>query len=95
MRRLTIQETKASKFYFRNIYRSRVLLLQYSLWLIILQLLIIAGLYFSKSEPEYFATNSASAIKPLKPMLQPNMSSDALLAPDLPEEISIKQVTVD
>ncbi len=95
MRRLELDAIKARKLNTTNTYRLRVKLLQYSLYLIIAEIVILNLMYFTRAEPLYFATNSASAIKQLTSMNEPNMSSEALLSPDFPEETTVKALTVE
>ena len=95
MRKLTLSELKNSKFYYVGSYRQKVKLLQYSLYLIMIEIVILTFMYLTRPEPLYFATNSASAIKPLDFLMEANYSSQALLPPDFPEELGIKQLTVE
>ena len=95
MRRLTIDDLKRRKNYSTNTYRLRLTILYYSLCLIGIEILILGYLYFSMPEPLYFATNSASAIKPLVALREANEGDEALLAPDIPEEMGSKRLTVD
>ena len=92
MRRLTIDDVKGRKNYNRNVFRGQVKLLQLSLVCIVAQSVIVCYLYFSQPEPLYFSTNSASAIRPLVMLMEPNMSEEALLAPDIPEEMGLKEL---
>lgn len=94
MSRLEIEEIKETKTYYRNIYRLSVALNYYSIILTIILSSAIALMYFITPEPDYYATNSASAIMPLQVLFEPNYSPNALLDPDLPEEMGIKDVTV-
>lgn len=95
MRKLTIDEIKGRKLQTVSTYRLRLKLLQYSLYLIIAEVVILVLMYLSRPEPLYFATNSESAIKPLQFLEEPNYSEEALLKPDLPEEMAIKELTVE
>ncbi|NQY41762.1 MAG: hypothetical protein HRT87_00200 [Legionellales bacterium] len=95
MRKLEIDDVKKRKFHDASGYRLRVRLLQYSIYLMIGQSIILVLIYLTQPEPLYFATNSASAIKPIIAMSEPNMSSEAILAPDLPEETTTKSLTVE
>jgi intracellular multiplication protein IcmM len=94
VRKLEISDIKNRKFYSTNTYRLRVKLLQYSIYITIAEIIILALMYLTRPEPLYFATNSASAIKPLVAMSEPNMSSEALLPPDIPEETGAKELLV-
>lgn len=95
MRKLTLSEVKNSKLYHVGGYRKKVKLLQYSLYLIMVEIVILVFMYLTRPEPLYFATNSASAIKPLDFLMEANYSSEALLPPDFPEELGIKALTVE
>ncbi len=93
MRRLTLDDLKHKKNYSQITYRLRIKLLYYSLCLIGVEILVLAYFYFTMPEPLYFATNSASAIRPLVALREANESEEALLKPDLPEEMGSKELT--
>ena len=92
--RLTINEIKRSKHFYRDGFRRTVLALAVSYAIMVV--LIVAILYtkLTLKAPDYYATNSAGFITPLKAMDHPNTSSKALLKPDPPEEANKKQVNV-
>lgn len=94
MRNLTVEDKITSKNFYRNYFRRVVTLTFFSL--LLMNGLIVSVFYMrvTRPAPDYYATNSAGFITRLTPMLQPNMSSTALLPPDPPEEAQIKELTL-
>ncbi len=88
--RMSLEEKKQHKYFYRNALRlvGIMAILSY-----LVMGLIIFGIYtvlINQREPMYYATNSAGVITPLKRLTGPNLSSEALLAPDPAEEANEK-----
>lgn len=86
MTRLTLEEIKQSKNFYRDHFRRLVRVLLGSIFVILFLLMVLAYVVLNRSEPHYNATNSVGFIDRLTPLSQPNMSSQALLPPDPPSE---------
>ncbi len=94
MPKQSLQDVMEKKNYYRDVYRKSLRWLQYMLAINVVFLLAIIQIYLTREEPNYYATNSASSIKLLLGMNEPNHSSEALLPPDRPEELGIKSLSL-
>ena len=92
MARVTIDDILSQKFFYRDNLRRAAVGLLFS---IVVNAALLGGIFFelvTKKESKFYASNAAGAgfILELSPMAQPNMSDQALLPPDPPEEVEIK-----
>ena len=95
MRRLSIDEVKQQKNFYRNNFHRVVNSL---FWVMGFMLVLLLGVIFKVlvvPETSFYATNSVGFITPLNPLDAPNMSSEALLAPDPPSANAQTSKTVD
>ena len=93
MPRVTLDEVKTQKNYYRDKLRMVVKLNLVSL---IMMNIIVLGIYYQvlvRPEHKFYATNSAGAgfIHELKAMRQRNSLPKALLKPDPPEEMHLNR----
>lgn len=95
MRRFFINEVKQQKNFYRNNFRRVVNSL---FWTMLFMLVLVVSVIFKVlvvPDASFYATNSASFITLLTPLDAPNMSSEALLAPDPPSATETTPKTVD
>ena len=87
MAKRTYEEVTQQKHFYRNAYRRASTALLVSCTITVLLSFSIYFTVASEREPVYYASQSAGLIRPLTPLDEPNTSSQALLAPDPPEEM--------
>lgn len=90
-----LDDVKHHKLFYRTMYRRMVRALFFSLLLMAVLSLLIFYLKVREPKPAYYATNSAGFITPLRELPGPNMSLQAILKPDPPEEYQKKELTID
>lgn len=90
-----LDDVKHHKLFYRNLYRRMVRNLFFSLLVMAALTLCIFYLKVTEKKPAYYATNSAGFITTLRELPGPNMSSQAVLQPDPPEEFQTKELTID
>src|SRR5574337_169130 len=95
MARLTFDEIKQSKNFYRDNYYRVLKALLISIGAILFLLVAIAYVTLTQPAQRYYATNSVGFIDLLTPRSTPNMSSQALLPPDPPPEAVIKSMNFD
>lgn len=95
MARLTLDEVKQSKNFYRDNYHRVLKVLGISILIILFLLVMVAYVMFNRPPQRYYATNSVGFIDLLAPRMQPNMSAEALLPPDPPTEMVIKNMNFD
>jgi len=84
MPRLTLDEVKNSKNFYRNKLRGAIKIL-YFLYIMILSLLaVIFFVVLSRPANTFYATNSAGFISRLYPLKSPNSANKYLLKPNPP-----------
>lgn len=77
---------KHSKNFNMRIYRKGIVVLIGSLALNFLLVIGIFYVFMHFPQRDYYATNGETPPEQLKPLMAPNMTSEALLAPDPPTE---------
>lgn len=82
MNRETWALIKRNKNFNVHVYRRGLTVLIASLILSCIMVLIVFFLYLNEPERDFYATSGITPPVALKPMLTPNNSSSALLAPD-------------
>ncbi len=83
---------KQNKDFYVLIYRRGLSALICFLILSCVIVLLIFFKYLSLPEPDYYATNGATPPIMLKALLEPNMSSTALLPPDPPSDDMVRVI---
>lgn len=86
MAKLSLDEVKAQKNFYRDYYRGVVVVLLFSLVLSFILVIVIIYSYLTQSLPAFYATDGVKSPIQLTPLEQPNMSETYLLPPDPPEE---------
>lgn len=84
-----------SKSFYRDKFRSAVKILFFNMMLMAVLTIAIFFLKVTQRAPDYYATNSSGFITSLTALDEPNMTSTALLQPDPPEEVNLKELTID
>lgn len=94
--KLTIEEVKVSRNFFRNRYRVFIAILWLSLGLNAGLTVVLFYSVLQIPNPIYYATNSAGAgfVTRLYALPNPNERSSPLLKPDPPEEVEIKDLNI-
>ena len=97
MAKQTLSNIIRGKHYYRNKFRSTVVLLILSLTIMASLSLFIFYEELTQPTPNFYASNSAGAgfITQLTPLSEPNQTSQYLLAPDPPEEMNIKSIDTE
>ncbi len=96
MARLTLDEVKQSKNFYRNNFHRVMKALLISICVILFLLMVLAYVVLNRPTPNYYSTNSVGFIDLLTPLSKPNMSSEALLPPDPPSDATtLKNMNFD
>jgi intracellular multiplication protein IcmM len=88
MLKQNLDDVKTRKNFYRNLFRRSVKLTLIMGVLAITQAALIFFLYITRPEPDYYSTSGVAAPMSLTAMNAPNMRSEPLLQPDLPDEMS-------
>ncbi len=86
---------KQQKNFYRNYYRRFVVA---SFGSMVLSLLLCAAIfyqYLSRPIVTFYASNTAGFITSLTALSEPNQANQYLLAPDLPEEMTLRELNVE
>lgn len=90
MAKLSFDEVKAQKNFYRDNYRRVITVLLFSFILSLILVVVIIYIYLTQSEPFFYATDGVKAPIQVAPLQHPNMSANYLLPPDPPDE-SVEQ----
>ncbi|KTD21065.1 type IVB secretion system protein IcmM/DotJ [Legionella londiniensis] len=92
MSRRAWQIIKNSKGFYVRTYRSSIRVLVISIFLNLILGVLIYYTYFSRPEPDFYATNGVTPPVQLTPLDQPNYTSEPLLPDEVETETDNKVI---